>query len=223
MSEMSQMAEFAGNLYENYIKQKVEQDFLNHVTYFKANVVTNHGNRKLTVQQPYDNPITVFCTDRMANVTAGTQVLVLRFGKGNAANYIAVAEGDGTSTSEYGQTGSATKGIYLSSSGTPTAMTYSLNANVPANPVLDVTTPSFSSLPVTFYGTGITTNHRLPRNAGIELSNTAVMTSNWQLVTNAGSVTIKRSDSASQTLSASVTASFTLIIPTSTMTLTTTA
>lgn len=92
MNEQQQMAEFADNLWQNYIKDKIAQNSSNGVTYFKAEVVTNNGDGTLSVTQPYDNPITVHCTSSLTNITAGTQVVVLCFGKGNSKNYLAISK-----------------------------------------------------------------------------------------------------------------------------------
>lgn len=80
------------------------------------------------------------------------------------------------------------------------------------NPVIDLTTPSFSSLPVTFYNSAITANHRLPRNGGMQLSNPSAQTGTWTITTGAGYVTISGS------ISGSTTANMTLIVPTTTAT-----
>lgn len=92
----AEMAEFADNLWINYIREKHHQESTDVVSYYRAAVVSNDGNNRLTIQRPFDNSYTVPCTDCMTSATTGDEVLVLRFGNGtNNANHIVVAKGDG--------------------------------------------------------------------------------------------------------------------------------
>lgn len=109
MNENAMMAEFADNVWRNYIKPKYEQEFKNNVTWYKAKVVSNNTDGTLTVQKPFDNPVTVHPVDGMREVTAGNYVTVLEFGKGNALNHIAI----GDSTLDYAFSGTGNYGINL--------------------------------------------------------------------------------------------------------------
>ena len=84
-----QMAEFADNLWKNYIRPKMADEMRNHVSYYKAEVVDNQGDGYLIVKKPFDNPIKIPAVDPMLDYAdTGDQVLVLCFGKGNAQNQI---------------------------------------------------------------------------------------------------------------------------------------
>lgn len=91
-----QMAEFARELWENYIKPKYIAEFSDNVTYYMATVVSNDGNNRATVRRPFDDPYQVSCLEDMAGLVAGDTVLVLRFGNGtNNANHIIFGKGNG--------------------------------------------------------------------------------------------------------------------------------
>ena len=95
------MAEFADNLWENYIKTKYKCESKDVLSFYRAEVVSNDGNNKLTIQRPFDNSYQVSCTNLMANATVGQQVIVLKFGNGTAnSNHLVVADGDGNVPSE---------------------------------------------------------------------------------------------------------------------------
>lgn len=105
----AQMAEFVGSLWENYIKQKHDEASADVLSYYRAEVVSNDGNNRLTIQKPFDNPYQVSCTDDMSEAVEGMQVIVLRFGNGtNNANHIVVAKGNG---SPIGSGGIAVNGL----------------------------------------------------------------------------------------------------------------
>lgn len=105
----AQMAEFAGSLWENYIKQKHDEASADVLSYYRAEVVSNDGNNRLTIQKPFDDPYQVSCTDDMSEAVEGMQVIVLRFGNGtNNANHIVVAKGNG---SPIGSGGIAVNGL----------------------------------------------------------------------------------------------------------------
>ena len=97
MSDINkQMAEFARELWENYIKPKFIEQFTDTVTYYMATVVTNDGNNRATIKRPFDDPYQVAYLDDMAGLVAGDTVLVLRFGNGtNNANHIIFGKGNG--------------------------------------------------------------------------------------------------------------------------------
>lgn len=99
----AQMAEFANNLWENYIKKKFEEANADILSYYRAEVVSNDGNNKLTIQRPYDDPYQVSCTDDMSEAVAGMQVIVVRFGNSaNNSNHIVVAKGNGSPVGDGG-------------------------------------------------------------------------------------------------------------------------
>lgn len=94
----AQMAEFAENLWNNYIREKHNQENADAVSFYRAKVTARPGGNFLTIQRPYDNAITVPCTTAMKTAAVGAQVLVIRFGNGNNnANHLVVATGDGES------------------------------------------------------------------------------------------------------------------------------
>lgn len=87
-----QMAEFADNLWKNYIRPKMSDELRNNISYYKAEVVENNGDGTMTVKKPFDNPVTIPATAAVAEwAEPGAQVLVLCFGKGNAQNQIVFA------------------------------------------------------------------------------------------------------------------------------------
>lgn len=91
-----QMAEFARELWENYIKPKFTAEFPDIVSYYMATVVSNDGNNRVTIKRPFDSPYQVSCLEDMAGLEAGDTVLVLRFGNGtNNANHIIFGKGNG--------------------------------------------------------------------------------------------------------------------------------
>lgn len=93
------MAELAENIWKNYILPKVRKLDADTVKFYRAEVVTNDGNNKLTIKRPYDDSYQVSCTDGMSSATTGTQVLVFKFGNGiNNSNHLVVATGDGNLT-----------------------------------------------------------------------------------------------------------------------------
>ena len=95
-NENAQLAEFADNLWNNYIKQKYKNECKDVLTYYRATVVSNDGSNRLTIQRPFDTAYQVSCTDTMSAVTVGTNVTVLVFGDGvNNQNHIVVAYGNG--------------------------------------------------------------------------------------------------------------------------------
>lgn len=98
-NENAQLAEFANNLWENYLKQKHYEASKDLLSYYRAEVVSNDGNNKLTIQRPYDNSYQVNCTEDMNNIGAGEQVTVVKFGNGaNNKNHLVVADGSGNQT-----------------------------------------------------------------------------------------------------------------------------
>lgn len=86
------MAEFADNLWKNYIKPRMRDELRNNVTFYKATIATNPGDGTLTVQQPFDNAVTIACSDDLRTAAVGTQVVVFVLGSGNAANSIAISK-----------------------------------------------------------------------------------------------------------------------------------
>ena len=108
----AQMAEFADNLWQNYIKPKYKDENKNVISFYRAEVVSNDGNNKLTIKRPYDEPYQVSCTDGMADATVGMQVLVLRFGNDvNNSNHLVVSDGEGSRFGGGGGGGMAENGL----------------------------------------------------------------------------------------------------------------
>lgn len=91
MNENAYMAEFAENLWNNYIRLKIKDELQQNVSYYKATVTSNPGDGTLNVQRPFDNVVKIRCTDDLKTVAEGTLVTVLVFGRGNATNHIAVS------------------------------------------------------------------------------------------------------------------------------------
>lgn len=90
------LAEFANNLWNNFIKKKLHDSEKDVLHYYRATVVSNPGYGKLVVKKPYDEQITISCTDHMDAAEEGDQVIVIRFGNGNAnLNHLAVAFASG--------------------------------------------------------------------------------------------------------------------------------
>lgn len=92
----AEMAEFADNLWNNYIKPKVNEMLRNYLSYYKAKVTANPGDGRLKVRRPFDREITVRCTEMLRSVKTGTQVIVVRFGTGTSENHIAMLSGSDT-------------------------------------------------------------------------------------------------------------------------------
>ena len=96
-NENAQLAEFADNLWKNYIQKKYKDASKDTLAFYRAKVISNDGGNRLTIQKPYDTTsYQVRCTDNMNTATAGLQVLVITFGNGvNSKNHLVVAKGDG--------------------------------------------------------------------------------------------------------------------------------
>ena len=113
----AEMAEFAGNLWKNYIQPKIKAEFGSLVSFYRATVVSNSGGT-IKVSRPFDDNdgdgFTVNTTSQMSGVTAGENVLVFALGKGNAMNQLIVAYADGAIPS--GAAASATNTWYGTSS-----------------------------------------------------------------------------------------------------------
>lgn len=89
-NEQAVMAEFAESLWNNYIRQKIDELFTNNVSFYLASVTANPGSGTLTVQAPLDSERTVSCTNELRGISVGSQVAVLKLGNGNAAlNHLA--------------------------------------------------------------------------------------------------------------------------------------
>lgn len=74
-----------------FFEPKIDEKLSNSLRYFRAVVVQNTGNNTLKVQRPFDpSPITLPCVGSIATATAGTQVVVVMFGKGTAANSVVI-------------------------------------------------------------------------------------------------------------------------------------
>ena len=111
-NENAQLAEFAENLWKNYIKPKYQDASKDTVSFYRAKVVSNDGNNRLTIQRPYDNSYQVSCTDGMSSATVGMQVIVVRLGNGaNNQNHLVIAQGNGSPIDSGGGGGHADNGL----------------------------------------------------------------------------------------------------------------
>ena len=101
-NEQAMMAEFADNLWKNYIKPKYEATRQDKVSYYRATVISNNGDGTLTVRPACDNERTVNHTSELSNIEAGAEVVVWKLGNGNAAmNHLAVLTySDGSTPSD---------------------------------------------------------------------------------------------------------------------------
>ena len=91
MIDEREMAIFADNLWNNYIKGKVREDNMSDVSFYRAKVTGAYSSGKLPVQRPFDDQsYSVRCPEYMSDSAIGEQVLVIRFGRGNnlANHYI---------------------------------------------------------------------------------------------------------------------------------------
>lgn len=79
------MAEFAQNLWQNFIQQKMTEALSSYVSFFIATVTENPGDGTLKVQAPFDEERTVSVTQELEDIAVGAQVAVLKLGNGNAA------------------------------------------------------------------------------------------------------------------------------------------
>lgn len=96
-NENAQLAEFAENLWKNYLRQKYHDESKDVISFYRAEVVSNDGSNRLTIKRPYDNSYQVSCTDGMSSATAGMQVIVVRLGNGvNNKNHLVIAKGNGS-------------------------------------------------------------------------------------------------------------------------------
>ena len=98
-----EMAEFANNLWENFIKFRHKEANLDTVSFYKAEITAKPGNGKFSIKRPFDtNSFDVMYAAYMADAPVGTQVLVLRFGEGiNLANHFVIDNAARTTLAEY--------------------------------------------------------------------------------------------------------------------------
>jgi len=107
-----QMAEFANNLWENYIKAKYKEANSSTLSYYIATVVSNDGGNTLTIKKPFEDSFSVPCLESMNTATAGLQVLVIRFGSGNNnTNHVVVGKADGNPLNGGGGGGGTDHGL----------------------------------------------------------------------------------------------------------------
>ena len=97
----AELAEFAKNLWDNYIKEQADTEFENNVWFYRASVTANTGNGLLTVQRPYDNEVTIRCTEPLTNSTVGDTVTVACFGSDVPLNQVAFLKGTSTMLEDY--------------------------------------------------------------------------------------------------------------------------
>lgn len=111
-NDNAQLAEFANNLWKNYIQPKYKNDNKNALSFYRAEIVSNDGNNRLTIMRPFDTPYQVSCTDGMSEAPAGTPVLVLQFGNDvNSSNHLVVSDAEGTTFGGGGGGGQAENGL----------------------------------------------------------------------------------------------------------------
>ena len=93
MSDNDQMKLFVDNLWR-YFEPKIEEKMRSSIRYYRAEVTANPGGNRLTVQRPFDTPVTIPCVDCMSDAKAGDQVLVMVFGgSANGSNSVVVGDG----------------------------------------------------------------------------------------------------------------------------------
>lgn len=95
MNQNEQLAEFASNLWSNYIENKVADKLSGVISFMKALVISNNYDGTLTVQRPFDNPIVVNTSYGVKDINIGSYVIVMIFGGGNSKNYLAVSRANG--------------------------------------------------------------------------------------------------------------------------------
>lgn len=94
INDNEMMAQFAKNLWENYIKFKYDEISKSNVSFYMATVVAKNNDGTLSVQEPFDNVKTVTCAANLRTVEVGAKVMVLKLGNGhNAANNLAFMDG----------------------------------------------------------------------------------------------------------------------------------
>lgn len=105
-------AEFAENLWKNFIRPKTHEEMRNAVSFYRAKVVTNNGDGTLVIQRPFDSQIKISCTHELITLaTEGTQVIVFVFGGTASSNHVAFmltsdkSISSGASTVEYSISG----------------------------------------------------------------------------------------------------------------------
>ena len=81
MNDGKAMEAFADNLWNNYMKQKVEALIQNDMRAFRAFVTANPGGGALTVQRPFDaETMTLKCVGSLSGASIGTQVICVELG-----------------------------------------------------------------------------------------------------------------------------------------------
>ena len=104
-----EMAEFANNLWENFIKFRHKEANLDTVSFYKAEITAKPGNGKFSIKRPFDTESKdVEYAAYMADAPIGAKVLVLKFGEGNnLANHFIVDNAARTMLASAIQTGSS--------------------------------------------------------------------------------------------------------------------
>lgn len=106
------------------------------------------------------------------------------------------AVSDVVTHSELQSVGAANKGVYFDSDGSAQPMTYEVNSDVPAKPVISQSV-TVSSLPMTVNVTGITAQHKA---IWAQLGTPSAQTSDWTITSASGQFTISGSISGSTTV-----------------------
>lgn len=91
--ENQAMLEIAENLWNGYLKKRVQDMLTNQVSYFKAAVVSPISEGKITVHRPFDDiNLSLPCAGSAAALKAGDMCLVLVFGSMSNAYVIGSAD-----------------------------------------------------------------------------------------------------------------------------------
>lgn len=91
MTDMDQFLVMADKLWD-YFKKKIKDMLSTHVSYFRAQVVSNPGNGTLEIRRPFDQTtLNLPCTQAISDASEGDQVIV--FVLGDLSNAVVVSDG----------------------------------------------------------------------------------------------------------------------------------
>lgn len=92
-NENAEMAEFAKNLWENYIKPRTKLMFTDTVSFYRATVIAVPEDGYVTVRRPQDNPVSVRVLQANSNLKIGDVVTVICLGKNTSKNQFVLLSG----------------------------------------------------------------------------------------------------------------------------------